>query len=534
MAEQKWLNADKALILFAMGLSITIIANDFSSMNVALPAIEKSYDSNLTTVQWVINAFGIAFAVLVITGGRFADMYGRRRSYIIGGLIFGVFSFLGTFSPDVYTLITARFIMGIGSALLFPAVVGIIYQTFPEELSGLAGGMVAGCVGLGQVLGPLIGGSLTTYASWRWVLFINLPVILIAMLITLRAVKPERPVGEGEIDYIGSAILSGGLLLLLLGLTQSSTWGWSDPLTIIMLVVSIVLLIVFILFERRIGSRALLPEQVMKNREFVLNCVAVAFLAMTFFVTLLYLPQFTQRFLSYSALEAGVALLPMAVTFSVVSFISGRIYDHTGPKLVMSCGAALTTIGAAWFAFIPDEPTYLWLVPGMLIMGVGVGLFFSAATTAGVTALDPSESSLGGGVIFMARVAGGSIGIALTTALFTTVTRNEIEDKLNGLGVSLGQDQINKLDGLLVGSDSSTAILSLLPAEILDRLRSIAEAAFITGFQSGMLLNTVLGLIGFLVVLFFVGGSFKLSTLSDAEREAKARVARHLHHTPGG
>src|SRR5947199_4148420 len=218
------------MALVAMGLAVFVVANDFTALSVALPTIERQYNADVATVQWVINAYALVFGILIVTGGRLADMFGRKRMFFLGAGIFAVFSVLGGLAQDADTLIAARALMGIGGALMWPATLGMTYAILPESKAGLAGGLIIGVAGIGNAVGPLIGGVLTDLASWRWVLLINLPVAAIACFVTWREVKePKVGVNRGRIDYWGIATLSLGLTALLIALDQVSDWGFGDP-----------------------------------------------------------------------------------------------------------------------------------------------------------------------------------------------------------------------------------------------------------------------------------------------------------------
>ncbi len=186
------MNRGTVLALVAMGLAILILAQDFTALNVALPSIEKAFDSNVSTVQWVINAYALVFGMLIVTGGRLADLFGRRRLFFVGTTIFMFMSVLGGAAQNEYWLIAARGAMGIGAALMFPAILGMTFAALPKEKAGLAGGLILGCAGIGQAIGPISGGLLTQYLSWRWTLFINVPIGLIAMLVTWREIHQPR------------------------------------------------------------------------------------------------------------------------------------------------------------------------------------------------------------------------------------------------------------------------------------------------------------------------------------------------------
>jgi EmrB/QacA subfamily drug resistance transporter len=437
-----------------MAVAVVVIANDFSAINVALPTMEKDFDTNVNTIQWVVNAYALTFGVMIVTGGRLADMFGRRRAFFLGTAIFASMSALGGAAQTETWLIASRVLMGIGGALMWPAILGMTYELLPKERAGLAGGVIIGAAGLGNAMGPLIGGVLTDALSWRWIFFINVPISVFAVVVTWFLVRIEEPdAGEQRIDYGGIATLSVGLVSLLIALDQVDDWGWTDPRVIGLLAVAAALVAAFVPIERRAGKNALVPSEVMRNESFRASCLAILFMSATFFAALLYLPQFMQKQLDYSPLEAGVGMLPFLATFAVVSFVAGPLYERLGAKKLAAFGAACITIAPFLFSQVDSASGYGSLVPGMVVLGVGIGSFYPTATTAGVTSVEESQSSLAGGIVYMFQIAGGSIGLGLTTTVFT----------------------------------------SAIPP--------IAD-----GIQAAFRLDASLSLLGFLVALFFVGG----------------------------
>ncbi|HVX33885.1 MAG TPA: MFS transporter [Solirubrobacterales bacterium] len=408
------------LALFAMAMAVVVIANDFTAINVALPTMERDFDTNIDTIQWVINAYALTFGVLIVTGGRLADTFGRRRCFFWGAGIFVFFSILAGAAQTETWLIAARALMGIGGALMWPAILGMTFALLPEEKAGLAGGIILGAAGLGNAIGPLVGGVLTDLASWRVIFFLNVPIAAFGVLVTYLLVHVAEPrLDERRIDYPGVATLSIGLVALLIALDQAADWGWGDPRVIGLLVVSAVLVTAFVPLERRAGAHALIPRELASNHRFAASFVAVPFLGATFFGAMLYLPQFMQEYLGYSPLGAGAGVLPFLATFALVSFVAGPLYARLGAKRLAVFGALCVAVAPLLFSFVVGEGAgYGALVPGMVILGIGVGAFTPTATTAGVTAVDSSQTSLAGGVLYMAQVAGGSIGLGLTTAVF--------------------------------------------------------------------------------------------------------------------
>jgi len=413
------ITASTWLALAALALGVFVIANDFTALSVAIPRIDEQLHTTVSRAQWVINGYALVFGVLIVTGGRLADLFGRKRMFMIGALIFGFFSLLAGLMPSVIPLIICRALMGVGGAIMWPAVLGLTFGILPASKKALAGGLILGVAGFGNAVGPLLGGWLTDAASWRLVFFINVPITAFAMLVTQRTV-PESAAAttERSIDYRGIALLTGGAVAVLLGLDLSSTeGGFGRPIVIGLIVLGLALLAWFFRTERRQGDAALLPADVLRNRVFSAACLTVLFISAIFFSALLYLPQFSETVLGFSALRSGAGLLPLMGVFAVTSFAAGPLYNRLGPKAVVSAGVACLAVGILLLSGLTQNSSYSSLIPGMIVLGVGVGLFYSSITTAAVTALDPSQSSLAGGIVYMCQVAGGAIGLGLNTAI---------------------------------------------------------------------------------------------------------------------
>jgi EmrB/QacA subfamily drug resistance transporter len=449
-----------------MGIAIVVIANDFSAINVALPTMEGDFHTDVNTIQWVVNAYALTFGVMIVTGGRLADMFGRRNAFFLGTAIFASMSALGGAAQTEAWLIASRTLMGIGGALMWPAILGMTYELLPDEKAGLAGGIILGAAGLGNAIGPLIGGVLTEELSWRWIFFLNVPVSIFAVLVTYLLVHVKEPESsDHRIDYAGVTAISVGLVSLLVALDQATDWGWGDPRVIGLLVVAATLIVAFVPIERRAGRHALVPREVMSNRSFTASCIAILFMSATFFASLLYLPQLMEKQFGYSPLQAGVGILPFLATFALVSFIAGPLYNRVGAKPLAVLGAGCITLAPFLFSQVDGGSSYGSLVPGMVVLGIGVGSFYPTATTAGVTSVDKSQTSLAGGIVYMFQIAGGSIGLGLTTTVF-----------------------------------------------------SAAIPPFVDGIQAGFRLDAALSLVGFVIALLFVGGSL------FSRRPAAARI----------
>jgi EmrB/QacA subfamily drug resistance transporter len=451
----KGLDGGTKLALVAMAIAVFVLANDFSAINVAIPAIEKDFDTNVTTTQWVVNAYALTFGVLIVTGGRLADLFGRRRAFFIGTAIFAVFSLLGGAAQTEAQLIAMRVLMGVGGALMWPSILGMTYAALPEEKAGLAGALILGTCGIGNAAGPLLGGALTDLLSWRWIFFLNLPVAALAAFVTWRELHQPRPDTEdARIDYGGIVTVSVGLVSLLLAFDQAIDWGWGDPRIVGLLALFVVLMVLFALIERREGDHALVPPDVIRNRDFAYTCLAILLMSAVFFASMLYLPQLMINVLGYSAVGAGAGMLPMMATFAAVSFLAGHLADQFGGKPLRVLGSLCIFVGAGLVALFADEETYGALIPGMAVLGLGIGLFYPTATTAGVTAVQESRRSLAGAIIYMAQIAGGSVGLGLTTTIFISASDGATSGTgfVDGIQTAFGVDAAIAVGGFLVAA----------------------------------------------------------------------------------
>jgi EmrB/QacA subfamily drug resistance transporter len=444
------LSRGTVLALVAMALGVFVIANDFTALSVAVPQIEKDLGTDLTTAQWVINGYALVFGVLIVTGGKLADLYGRKRVFMIGSAIFAGFSVLGGFAPNIDVLIACRMLMGIGGAMMWPAVLGMTYAILPDSKAGLAGGLILGVAGLGNAIGPMFGGFLTDVLSWRWVFFVNLPIALFAMYVTQREVHETHvDVADRRLDYPGIATLTIGVVSLLLALDEGSDLGFTSPTILALFAIGIIMLVVFGVVESRQGDHALVPRDILSNRVFTAASVSVLVMSAIFFSALLYLPQFMTKVLGYSALGSGAGLLPMMGVFAATSFVAGSLYERLGAKTIVSLGAAFLCAGMVMLSFLDVHSSYASLVPGMIVLGIGVGLFYSSVTTSAVTALDPSRSSLAGGIVYMCQIAGGALGLGVNTAI-VVASGTSSADLADGISNAFKVDAVLALVGLVI------------------------------------------------------------------------------------
>lgn len=460
------------LILVAMTGTLSMILLDQTVVSVALPTIQRDLDMTQTQLQWVVNAYLLAIATLVAIGGRLSDMFNRVGVLILGVSIFILFSALCGLAQSDTWLLVSRACQGVGAALMVPPTAAILTATFPPAERGRAMGIYAGVSMIFLSLGPLIGGLLTEYASWRWVFLINLPVGLTTIAMVVHARPPGRVERRGRFDLPGFFTLVPGLGLTVLALMQGNAWGWGTARTLVPLGVGLALLIVFVVVERRVLA-PLVELRLFRTRNFsgdslVLFFVQFALIGMTIFGAI-----YVQDLLGYSPVKAGVALLPLTIPILIVAPIAGRLFDRLGPRALASAGAALIGVALIWTAAILHDFSYPLLVPGYVLCGIGIGLVMSPTTTDGMSVAPIDLRGQASGVLQTVRQIGGTVGLAVLGAIVAHVQNDRLTDLLLGMGAS--ESQVRDAERLLAeGGDASQQLLADVPPS---QVQAVTEGA---------------------------------------------------------
>ena len=506
MAERAQTSGPPAMALVAFALSIIAVANDFTALNVTIPAIEREFDTSLSTAQWVLNAYSLVFAMLIVPGGRLCDMFGAERCFLVGAAIFLVLSCVAALAWSAPVLIVARALMAVGGALIWPACLSMTFAAFGPEGAGKAGAFVVGVAGLANALGPIDGGVLTDLASWRWVFVLNVPIALFAIAVVSRRVPRERPARTATgLDGTGIALLAAGLLAFLLALDQGPLWGWGDARVIGLALAAVAAFALFALVQRRKGADALVPSDVIRHRDFAGACVAIAMAGISFGAVLLFLPQIVQKVLDGNALQSGLTLLPLLLTYALISFVAPKLAKKVGVKAVLGGGALGMAAGMALLALVPTDVRTVDLLPGMIVFGAGTGLFYATITTAGVVALSAARQGLAGGLLYMFQLVGLSVGVGLTTTIATSVTDARIQDRVPGLSEVAVEDRLI-LQEQLAGTESATQAAALAGAQAAQRLEELMREAFMDGVTTAFAVDAGLTAVGALLAILFVGG----------------------------
>ncbi len=410
-----------ALAVLAVAQFMVVL--DASIVNVALPSIQRALGFSESGLQWVVNAYTLAFGGFLMLGGRAADLFGRRRMFIAGLLLFSAASLAGGFATSDGWLIAARGLQGLGAAIVSPAALSIVTTTFTEGAErNKALGIWGALAGAGGAAGVLMGGMLTEWAGWEWVLFVNVPIGLAAAFAAPRFVQESRTSERTSLDVAGALTVTGGLVVLVYALVDATNAGWGSTQTIGLLALAVVLLASFVVVELR-TRYPLMPLTIFRNRS-VASADAVALLvgaslfSMFFFISL-----YLQQVLGQSALDAGLSYLPLAFAIIFSAGAASQLVTRVGPKPVLVAGLTFTTVGLVLFTQISPNGSFAGdvLLPSVIV-AIGLGLSFVSLTITAVAGVSHDEAGLASGLLNTAQQVGGALGLAvlLSVAISTT------------------------------------------------------------------------------------------------------------------
>ncbi|HEV7461742.1 MAG TPA: MFS transporter [Solirubrobacteraceae bacterium] len=485
-----WTLAAVCVPLFAVCVNTT-------SINTALPAIAQDFHSTQAGLQWVVNAYVLAAAAFVVTCGDLGDIYGRRRVFVYGIVVYALASLVIAASTGPAMLIAGRALQGLGSAVIVPVSLSIIGVSFAPERRAGAIGIWAAIVGLGFALGPLIGGFLTDALSWQWVFWLNLPVSAAAIVFVFARVAESRDEARKlSIDVPGVVLLGLGAFALVLALNEGRGSGWTSPFVLGLFGAAAVLLVTFRLIEPRRPSPLVTfaffgrPAFLAANLgTFVVTFVLFA----VFYVYNLYLQN--DLLFDYSAVKSGAALLPLSMALFAVSLVVGRLVLRFGVRGPVTVGFLAMALGLYLVSMVDVGSTYADLWPGFLIAGVGTGLVNGPTSAAAVSAVPEDRAGEASGVVNMARYLGGAFGVAVTAVVYGGVGVSKLNDHLGADRVTAAQER--QLDQLLSGDPTGLnhALAGFSPAQAAD-FKAAAKLSVVDAFAAANRVMIVAALIG--------------------------------------
>jgi EmrB/QacA subfamily drug resistance transporter len=405
--------------LWAVSFGLFMIMLDNTIVNVALPAIQRDLEIGISELEWVVTGYALTFAVLMLTGGKLADLYGRRSIFIVGLAIFTGASLACGLAPDANFLIGARVVQGVGSALMNPATLSIIVATFPPRQRGMAIGVWAGVSAMALAIGPLLGGLIAEHLDWGWIFFINVPVGVLAIVVARLVIEESRDTShEQRLDLPGLVTSAAGLFALTYALIEANTYGWTSARILALFGIAAVGLVTFVILESR-QRLPMLDLSLFRNATFaganaVMLLVALAMFGVFFFISL-----FVQNILHYSSTEAGATFLPMTLLIVLVAPLAGKYSDRVGSRWLMGGGMVFVGVSLLLFAQLDQTSTFWAVLPGMVVGGLGMGLAMTPTTAAAMGSVPTDKAGVGSAVLNSMRQVGGSMGIALMGAIVT-------------------------------------------------------------------------------------------------------------------
>jgi EmrB/QacA subfamily drug resistance transporter len=409
--------ARKWSTLAAVAFGLFMIMLDNTVVNVALPSMAHDLGADLSELEWIVTGYALTFASLMLTGGKLADLLGRRLIFVVGLVIFTGASLACGLAETEQFLIGARVVQGAGAALMNPATLSIIAATFPPRQRGMAIGIWAGVSALALAIGPLVGGLLTDHLDWSWIFFVNVPVGIVAIVasfVLIRESKDES--AEQRLDLPGLLTSGIGLFALTYGLIEANTYGWESGRIVGAFIVAAVMLVAFVLLETH-QRLPMLDLSLFRNRTFTGANIAVLLVALAMFGVFFFVSLYMQGILGYSAVQTGAAFLPLTVLIILIAPIAGKTSDRVGSRWLMTVGMVLVSAHLFYFSRLDENAAYVDLFPAFVVGGIGMALVMTPSAAAAVRALPVDKSGVGSAVLNAFRQVGGSMGIALMGAI---------------------------------------------------------------------------------------------------------------------
>jgi len=406
--------------LAAVAVGLFMIMLDNTVVNVALPTIRQDLGIGISELEWVVNAYALTFGVLLLSGGKLADLLGRRRIFIVGLVIFTVASLACGLAGNAEVLIAARTVQGVGAALMNPATLSIVTATFPPRERGMAIGIWAGVSALALAIGPLVGGLLTEHINWGWIFFINVPIGVLGVLGARVFIDETKDTSrEQRLDVPGLLASGIGLFALTYGLIQTNHHAWTSTVVLSMLALAAAALSAFILLERH-QRLPMLDLSLFRNPTFAGANLTMLLVGLAMFGVFFFNSLFIQNILGFSAVETGATFLPMTVLIILVAPIAGRLSDRFGARWLIGAGMTLVALSLLLFGRLDAQSTFWSILPGLVIGGFGMAITMAPTTAAAMGSVPVDKAGVGSAVINSMRQVGGSLGIAVMGALVAT------------------------------------------------------------------------------------------------------------------
>ena len=462
----------KWLTLMAVAFGLFMIMLDNTVVNVALPSIEKDLKISISQLEWIVTAYALVFAALLITGGKLADLFGRRKIFVVGLFVFTASSLACGLASSAGFLIGARAVQGVGAALMNPATLSIITATFPPKQRGQAIGIWAGVSALALAIGPLCGGLIVDNIGWHWIFFVNVPVGVIGIVVSQLVIRESRDTShEQSVDFPGLLTSGAGLFALSYALIEGNSHGWASGEILGLFAVSLVMLVAFVLLESR-QRLPMLDLSLFRIPSFVGANIVALLVSLGMFGVFFFVSLYVQNILGYSPTKAGAIFLPMTILIILIAPQAGKASDRIGGRWLMAGGMATLGVSLLLYQRVGLHSDFWTLLPAMVLGGVGMAMTMSPMTSVAMGSVPVDKAGVGSGVLNSFRQVGGSLGIALMGAILASYTH------VGAPALEAKQQYVDGLHAALLVS-AGIAFAAAIVAVVLIRVSPSVERAHI-------------------------------------------------------
>jgi EmrB/QacA subfamily drug resistance transporter len=514
MVDRKWWT------LTAVSVATFMLLLDITIVNIALPDIQRSLHSSFSDLQWVVDAYALTLAAALLVSGSVADLVGRRLIFTIGLVVFSTASLLCGLAVSPIMLTSSRALQGIGGSMMFATSLALIAQAFRGPERATAFGVIGAVIGGAVAIGPLLGGVLTDAFGWEAIFLVNVPIGILAVAFTLRYVTESRDPSPGGVDFAGAITFSAALALLVYALIRGNTDRWTSPLILSFLIGSGVALVAFVTIEVR-RRRPMLDLGLFRKLAFVGASTTAFFIAASMFSMFLYISLYLQNVLGYSPLKAGLVYLPVTLLAFVVAPIAGKLSARVAIRIFLAGGLALVGIALILMGGRQLGDTWVGLLPGFILAGIGIGMINPPLASAAVGVVEPARSGMASGINNTFRQVGLATGIAYLGAIFQSQVQSKLSDLLAGTPAAAHTSQIAQ--GVAAGG--SQQVLRAVPPQFRGTVSHAANQAFVSGLNELFIVASVTALVGAVLAAVLIRQRDFVSGGPGAPAEAAAVAA---------
>lgn len=495
------LTARAQIILLAIGVLIFIMNIDYTAVNLALLPISEETKGDLNLLQWLLSGYVLIWAALVVPAGRFADIYGKKQSLLLGVSIFMIGSFLTGFGHNALLLIIGRLIQGLGAALFSAPAYGLLFTSVPKNKQGVAIGFIGGCAALGLAIGPTLAGWIIKEIGWRWIFYINIPLgFMVILVLSIYAPFEKKIDHHHQIDGLSVLLLTCGLGSFVFALNQVEVWGINDPFLLSFGITGLFLLTLFSYRDRN-QTFQILPRAILHNKPYMGAVITVFLLAYCFALILVMMSLYLQNTLKLSSYMTGLYFLPMTLAMGILSPIGGKLADHIDIRIPIITGTLLTLCGLVILTFLHEGTPPLHVFLGLCLTGIGLGVVFPCLNTAMFRTLNPSDINTGSAIFTMSMTLSNGVSVIISTSALVIFGRTKLMNHIAHMGHTLTQEEEQALTKIMSSVEHTAEQLKQFPTEKIPTLLQAVDQGFLYGFRATLWIGIVLSLFSILIFL---------------------------------